>query len=124
MRKVIADAAVAIAVSGCASYSWYRPNTPAAVAAQDESDCLALARGSAYDIAVSAMPLAAFPHLYGPRFYGPGWGWPYTGWGPWDPYWGPAGDPLWRTEVEQRIYNRCMQTRGYELQRVEREAKE
>jgi hypothetical protein len=113
MRGLIAVAALAVVASGCATYSWYRPGTPPDLAAQDEAECRQLARGAAQDIALSALP-----RFYGPRFYGPGAPWPYEGWGGWgDPYWGPASDPLWRLDVEQRIHDRCMRSRGYDLYR-------
>lgn len=93
------------------SAEWYRPDTPPDLAAQDEAECQKLARGAAQDIAFSA-----FPRLYA----GPLPPWRYAGWGPWgDPYWGsPIGDPLWQAEVEQRIHDRCMRSRGYDLYRV------
>jgi hypothetical protein len=113
MRKVVALAALALATAGCATYSWYRPHTPPDLAAQDEAECHVLARDAASDIAFSA-----FPRFAGPRFYGPAGPWPYWGWSGWgDPYWGPHGDPLWRMDVEQRIFSRCMRSRGYELYR-------
>jgi hypothetical protein len=113
MGRLITVAALALLSSGCATYSWYRPDTPPAVAAQDTAECYDLARDSARDIV-----LTGFPGFYGPRILGPVGPWPYTGWSAWgDPYWGPAGDPLWRMDVEQRIYSRCMRGRGYDLHR-------
>jgi hypothetical protein len=107
MRGVIAGAALAVLTSGCATYSWYRADTPPELAAQDEAECHRLARDAARDIAFGAFPL-----------YGPIRPWPHTGWGGWgDQYWGPAGDPLWRMDVEQRIHDRCMRNRGYDLAR-------
>jgi hypothetical protein len=116
MRGILAVAALALATSGCATYRWYRADTPPDLAVQDDVECTQLARDAAQDIALSA-----FPRFYGPVFYRPGRFWPYWGWGPWDdPYWGPAGDPLWRMDVERAIHDRCMRSRGYELQREPR----
>ena len=110
MRRTLAVAALALLASGCASYRWYRADTPPDVIAQEDADCYALARDAARDIAVSALP----------RYYGPN-PWAYPGWSVWgDPYWGwgPMGDPLWQLDAQQRIHDRCMRGRGYELQRV------
>jgi hypothetical protein len=111
MRGMIALAALALLASGCATYAWSRPDTPPDLAAQDEAECAQLARDAARDIAFSA-----FPRLYA----GPMRSWPHAGWGAWgDPYWwGPASDPLWQMDVEQRIHDRCMRNRGYDLYRV------
>jgi hypothetical protein len=106
MRRLIAIAGLAMLTSGCATYSWYRPDTPPDLAARDKAECYELARDSARDIALSA-----FPRLHGPS-------WPMLGYHPWsDPYWGPFGDPLWRLDVEQRVQESCMRSRGYDLQR-------
>ncbi len=110
MRRLMAIGALALLTTGCATYSWYRPDTPPELAARDQAECYDLARDSARDIAFSA-----FPRIYGAPRPWPTLGWP--GWGFSDPYWGPAGDPLWRMEVEQRIHERCMRSRGYDLQR-------
>ena len=113
MRRLIALAALALLTSGCATYSWYRPDTPPDLAAQDAAECSELARDAARDIALSALP-----RFYGDPFYGPLRPWPYPGWGAWsDPYWGPAGDPVWRLDVERRIHDSCMRSRGYDLYR-------
>lgn len=107
MRGVIAIAGLALLTSGCATYSWSRADTPPEVVARDQAECYDLARDSARDITFSAFP----------RLYGPPRPWPTLG-SPWsDPYWGPAGDPLARMDVEQRIHERCMRSRGYDLQR-------
>ena len=109
---MIAVATLALLSSGCASYAWYRPDTPPAVAAQDAGQCSDLARDAARDIILTA-------GFHTPLILGPRGPWPYVGWGAWgDPYWGPAGDPLWRMDVERRLESRCMRGRGYELYRV------
>ena len=112
VRCGLALAAVGLLLSGCATYTWYRPDTPSDVVAQEETECSALARDAARDIAVSA-----YPRFYGPPWpYGPYAMWP--GWGGWgDPFWSSMGGPLWRMDVEQRILDTCMRHRGYELQR-------
>lgn len=115
VQRLLALAAFCLLLSGCATYEWYRANTPPDVVAQEQADCYALARDAARDIAVSA-----FPRLYGP---GP---WPYAGWGVWgDPYWGwgPMSDPLWQLDAQQTIHDRCMRGRGYELRRVPKDSR-
>jgi len=108
MRRLIALAGLVIVTSGCATYLWYRPDTPPELAARDQAECNDVARDTARDITFNA-----FPRLYwAPRPW-PTLGWP--GWG--DPSWGPADDPLWRMDVEQRIEERCMRSRGYDLER-------
>jgi hypothetical protein len=93
MRRLIALVGLAMLTSGCATYSWSRPDTPPELAARDQAECYDLAR-------------------WAPR------PWPTLGWPIWsDPYWGPGGDPLWRLDAEQRIHERCMRSRGYDLQR-------
>jgi hypothetical protein len=114
MRRLMAAAALALLTSGCATYSWYRADTPLDLAERDRAECQQLARDSARDIAASALP----------RFYGPVGPWPYGGrwaWGrmDWpDSFWGPANDPFVQMDAEQRIAQRCMEGRGYELRRV------
>jgi hypothetical protein len=106
MRQVMAIAALAMLTSGCATYSWYRADTPPDVAARDQADCSDVARESARDVGFSAFP----------RLYDPARPWPTLGGS--DPYWGPAGDSLWRLDVEQRLRDQCMRSRGYDLQRA------
>jgi hypothetical protein len=106
MRRMMMVATLALVTSGCATYSWYRADTPPDVAARDQAECHELARDSAREV-----PFSAFP-----RSYGPARPWPSVGWN--DPYWGPASDPLWRMDVEQRLQDDCMRSRGYELQRA------
>jgi hypothetical protein len=39
---------------------------------------------------------------------------------PWRrPWTGPYADPSWRVEAEQRVFERCMRGRGYELVRTD-----
>ena len=107
MRRFIALTALALATSGCATYSWYRADTPADAVARDQAACYDVARQSAWDVGFSA-----FPRLYGPVRP---WPWPSAGY---DANWSPAGDPLARLAVEQRLHDDCMRSRGYELQRA------
>ena len=109
MRAPVAIAALALFVSGCATYTWSRLDTPPDVVAREQAECDTLARSAANDVTFSALP----------RFYGVGGPWPYAGWGAFGyPYWGPAGDPMWRLEAEQRLTDRCMRDRGFELRRT------
>jgi hypothetical protein len=105
---IVPVAALAMLASGCASYTWYRADTPSDVAARDEADCYDVARN-----AINQAQLSAFPRIYGPaRPSSPFW---------WrDPYWSPAEDPLWRAQTEQRLRDECMRGRGYDLQRAPR----
>ena len=106
MRPTItAVAAIALLTSGCATYSWYRSDTPPDVVARDQAECYDLARASSVDV-----PFSTFPGAYGPR--------PWPAVGGVDPYPGLAGDPLWRTETDQRRQDQCMRGRGYELRRA------
>lgn len=107
MRRLIAIAGLVMLSSGCATYSWYRPDTPPELAARDRAECYELARESTRDIAFSAFP----------RMYGSARSWPALGYPGSDPYWGPFGDPLWRLDIEQRVQESCMRSRGYDLQR-------
>ena len=106
MHRMLAIAAVAMLGSGCATYSWYRADTPADVTARDQADCYDVARESASHVAFSASP----------RLYGPGQ--PWTPLGGSEPYWGPASGPVWRADVEQRLHEECMRRRGYDLRRA------
>ena len=108
-RTLLVVLSAALLSAGCASYSWYRADTPADVVARDQAECYDVARQSALDV-----PFSAFPGAYGPR------PWPSVGWP--DPYWGAAGDPRWRMDTEQRLHDQCMRGRGYDLQRVPKKA--
>jgi hypothetical protein len=95
----------AVVLAGCATYAWTKPGVTPDVVARDETECRAQAR----DLATAS--------VFAP---GPFWG---PRWGPWGPgvgpgpfWWGaPIGDPAWSLEVEQRVYDRCMAFKGYEL---------
>ena len=104
-RTIAAVAAFALLTSGCATYSWYRADTPPDVVARDQAECYDLARASKVDV-----PFSAFPGAYGPR--------PWPAVGGVDAYAGVAGDPRWRMETDQRLHDQCMRGRGYELQRM------
>jgi hypothetical protein len=109
MRAPVAFALLALLVSGCATYTWSRPDTAPDAVARQQAECSTLARGAAEDMTFSALP----------RFYGVATPWPYAGWGAWgNPSWGPVGDPMWRMEAEQRLIDRCMRDHGFELRRI------
>jgi len=105
IRRAISATALGLLLGGCASYAWVNPNVPADVAAADERSCRLEARDLAMEYAVGAYG-ATWPYMYP---YGRlGWGWP-----------GPYGDPSWQAAAEQRVYERCMRGRGYDLVRVD-----
>ena len=94
MKQVFAIGLIAASVAGCASYTWYKPNAPADVVQRDERECRELAWKIASDYS----------------FWGPGFDWPSA-----SPRWYPAADPMWRLDAEQRVLDRCMETKGYRL---------
>ena len=105
VRRAISASALAVLLGGCASYAWVNPNVPADVAAADERSCRLEARDLSLEYAVGPYG-APWPYTYP---YGRmGWGWP-----------GPYSDPSWQAAAEQRVYERCMVGRGYDLVRVE-----
>ena len=107
LRRSILASAFTVLLGGCASYAWVNPNVSPDIAANDERSCRLEARDLSMQYAWSAGPWG-----YGPWAYGP-WGRPW-GWG------GPYGDPSLQAAAEQRVYERCMQGRGYELVRVDK----
>jgi hypothetical protein len=100
--------ALAVVLAGCATYAWTKPGVTPDLAARDETECRAQARDLATEYAFARGP------LWGPRGgpFGPGMG-------PGPFWWGaPGADPGWNLEVEQRVYDRCMAFKGYELVKV------
>ncbi|HET7341496.1 MAG TPA: hypothetical protein VFL90_08540, partial [Methylomirabilota bacterium] len=87
-----AVALASLLLSGCASYAWYRPDATPEMLARDEAQCEGEARAIERDVAWSRGPL--------------GWGWR-------GPY------PLGATglDVEQDALHRCMEYRGYRLEK-------
>jgi hypothetical protein len=80
-------------LSGCASYVWSRPDATPEMRARDEAQCEAEARAVERDYAWSAVPVG-------------GWGWR----GPFPP--GVTG-----LDIEQNALRRCMEFRGYHLEK-------
>ena len=58
-RTIAAVAAFALLTTGCATYSWYRADTPPDVVARDQAECYDLARASKVDVPFSAFPGSA-----------------------------------------------------------------
>ena len=102
MRHLLAGAALALVVGGCAPYAWQKPDATPEMKARDEETCRAEARSLAMEWAMG------------------GYGGPWT-WSPWRrPWTGPYADPTWQAQAEQRVFERCMQGRGYELVRTDK----
>ena len=88
-------------LGGCATYTWVKPDATAELTAKDEETC----RAQAHDLTME----------YALTSYGVPWGAE-----PWRrPWMGPYGDPSMRAAAEQRVYERCMRERGYNLVRKE-----
>jgi hypothetical protein len=92
--------AVCLALAGCASYVWYRPDATPEIAARDQTECDYQARYLARD------------YLLATSWWWGGGAGRYRDW-PFPPESGLA--------VEQRIFARCMEFKGYRLQKVEQE---
>ena len=104
MRRVLLAATVALLLGGCASYAWVKPDATAEVTARDEATCRAEARdlGSEY----------AYGGIGAPGGYPP-WQRPWAG---------PYANPSWQVAAEQRVYERCMRGRGYDLMRTDKKS--
>jgi hypothetical protein len=81
-----------VALSGCASYVWSRPDATPEMLARDRSECEAEARSIARDYDLSGFPFA-------------GWGWRRPL---------PIESGL---QLEQDVIRRCMESRGYRLEK-------
>ena len=101
MRRRLLAATLMMLLGGCASYAWVKPDATAEMTARDEAACRAEAR----DLATG--------FVYGGG--GAPWGYP-----PWQPV--PYPDPSWQVLAEQRVYDRCMRGRGYELVRTDKKS--
>jgi hypothetical protein len=101
MRRLLLAATLVMLLGGCASYAWVKPDATAEMTARDEATCRAEAR----DLATG--------YVYGG--IGAPWGYP-----PWQPV--PYADPSWQVVAEQRVYDRCMRGRGYELVRTDKKS--
>ena len=91
----IAIVVAALLMSGCASYVWYRPDATPEMLAADRAQCEAEARAVERDYELGAFP--------------PGW------WGFHRPFGSPMATGL---QIEQDVIQRCMEFRGYRLEKV------
>jgi len=102
MRRVWLVATLALLLGGCASYAWVKPDATPEVVARDEASCHAEARELSSEYAWGGA--------------GAPWGYP-----PWQRLpTGPYADPSWQATAEQRVYERCMRGRGYDLVRIDK----
>jgi hypothetical protein len=100
--RSVVFAALMLLLGGCATYAWVKPDATAELTAQDEQRC----RTQAHDLSME----------YALSSYGGPWGAD-----PWRrPWMGPYGDPSLRAAAQQRVYERCMHERGYDLVRTDR----
>ena len=115
MRRIVWWLAVAFFLGGC-SYAWIRPDSTPAQAHADEQWCRAQAADLVQDVWLDASPFGWGPMYqpWGPSWSGtPGWyGGP--GWYGWWP------DPSAQLAAQQRVYDRCMRAKGYDLVRIDR----
>jgi hypothetical protein len=101
IRRSVVFAALMLLLGGCATYAWVKPDATAELTAKDEQSC----RAQAHDLSME----------YALTSYGVPWGAE-----PWRrPWMGPYGDPSMRAAAEQRVYERCMRERGYNLVRTD-----
>ena len=103
--------AVVFLLGGC-SYAWIRPDATPAQARADEQRCRAEAADRVQD--PWSDPAFGWGPMYRPggsAWYGPGW----YGWWP---------DPSAELAAQQRVLDRCMRTKGYDLVRVDRKTGE
>ena len=100
LPRLVAAVVLVLALGGCAStYRWQKADASPETQARDEQACRMESRNLLNDYA-----------------YGPG-GMPYGG-SPWPRAGtGAYSDPTWQAANEQRMFTRCMQSRGYELGR-------
>jgi hypothetical protein len=102
MRHALIGAALVVLLAGCGGrYAWQKPDATAEALARDEASCRAEARDLAHEYAHGGV---GAPWTFSP------WRRPWTG---------PYADPSWRVEAEQRVFERCMRGRGYELVRTD-----
>ena len=105
MRRRLFAATLLMLLGGCASYAWVKPDATAETTARDEAACRAEARNVAAGYVYG--PVAA-PGAYPP--------WQMVPYG--NP--GPYANPAWQAGAEQRLYDSCMRSRGYELMRTDK----
>jgi hypothetical protein len=103
MRPAIAGAALVLLLGGCAasSYVWRKPDVTDEARARDETAC----RAESHDLASE--------YAQG----GVGAPWNFSPWR--RPWTGAYADPAWQAAAEQRVFERCMRGRGYELVRTD-----
>ena len=94
MRRLAAVLVLsALALSGCATYHWYKPGLTEEQLAGDDWDCWRQSRDLARWRVLQAGPVIP---------------------GRWT-----SADWSWELSEQRRIYNQCMQARGYELLKQE-----
>jgi hypothetical protein len=102
MHRLFRLAPLVMLLGGCASYAWVKPDATPEVTARDDAACRAEARDVAMEYAYGRV--------------GPAWGYP-----PYQrPY--PSVDPGYNAAGEQRVYERCMRNRGYDLVRTDKKS--
>jgi len=84
---------LALALSGCASYVWSRQYATPEMLARDQGQCQGEARSVARDY-----------DLPGFRYGDPGWR-------------PPVPPPPSGLQIEQQLFGRCMESRGYRLEK-------
>ena len=116
MQRVAPSLVLALLLGGC-SYAWIRPDATAAQARADEQVCRTQAAQLVNDVWLDAGPGAWGPMYrpWGSGWYGPGWYGPGYGWWP---------DPSAPLAAQQRLSDRCMRAKGYDLVRVDRKTGE
>ncbi len=102
MRRVVIAVTLALLLGGCASYAWVKPGVTDEVQARDEDSCRAEARDLANEY--------AYGGFGAPPLYSPGG----------RPWMGSVPDSSWQLAAEQRVYERCMRGRGYDLVRTDK----
>ena len=102
MRITWIVAILALLLGGCASYAWVKPDVTAEVKTHDETTCRAEARDLTSEYAYGGF---GAPWAYSP------------GRRPWA---GPYADLSWQAAAEERVYERCMRGRGYDLVRIDK----
>jgi hypothetical protein len=120
MRRLAPWCAVVLLLGGC-SYAWIRPDATPEQARADEERCREEAAASVQaawsDVAFGWGPMY---RPWGPAWYGGGPGW-YGGGPGW---YGGWPDPSVQLAAEQRLHDRCMRTKGYDLVRTDRKTGE
>ena len=94
MRHAMLFLVLAMSLSGCATYYWYKPEASQAVVERDSQECRE-----------QAFQLVNRFYVDDPYWWSPVWR------RPWDPWWPSMPDPA----AEQDVYNRCMSFKGYAL---------